>query len=612
MHALDNPSPPPSPPLTLSLFDPYHAAAQESSNDYQADLMSLSINDRTNQDVGNNLPLFSLAPLPVTPSSTNTTTEQPMNIIVEPQNLISFDSFSTPPRVEVTDNAPQPIATLSVDDLLSQSPGALGLAEAPPAELATERYPIPSVVIEEAPPDGTLDDGFPMAVDAEKQDNGAISEMAGIVDQPIVGTAVRHIGDTQADTPSRIQESLTHTSEPAPSPLRRSTRPRKSVTPNINLNPPIARSPALPATPSSARTQVKKRLKSFEPNDEVVNDSQDEDEGIRASPSPASTVVRMRHRSPSKTPMSFKRELGSLSPTSSNLLAGLAFTPAPDNGDGTDAPANPLESSDAQPTFSFSVFAPPSEPAGPSTPMRSAGPVRLASPTKTTTPAKFRMQTSATNNATSTPARRIPISEAIAQGQISPQKAAQLGYKPNGTSSTSVSTPARRVLITEPSAPSNLKSTPLRYASPVRALPAKRGLSTVPVHRAIESVKGKEKALPAQGSSSIVAELPYPLIPLSSRTSPVPPSSTTEGAAPEVTVSRASPAKPALKQVTSKIPRIGRKPYTRPAEPKAGEKSKSATSRLVNQAKVQTQLCSVIAVLTWGVFVYSPFVEAAF
>ncbi|KAF8902106.1 hypothetical protein CPB84DRAFT_1846516 [Gymnopilus junonius] len=571
IHALDNPSPPPSPPPTLSLFDPYHATVPESSTDYQADLMSLSINDNTERDFANPLPIFSLAPLPTTVPPFNAIPEQPTGSAAVQQDLIVFDSFSTPLRSEALANGVAPPSTLSVDDLLSQSPGTF--------DLSTPRPPVdlPLVIVETSEND-KQDVGSPMAVDKDQPCSDEKS------DQPTLSSEGQERGNVQGESVHIQETQATLTPGPIATPLRRSTRPRKSVTPNITPNSPEAR-PMLAAPPSSARTQVKKRIKSFEPNDEVVNDSQDEGEIFRASPSPMPAVVRVRHRSPGKASPSFQRELGSLSPTSSTVLAGLAFTSADESRSDNQAKLPDQEgTSNSQPMFSFSVFTPYSDSAGPSTPLRPTGPVRIASPTKVTSPAKFRIQTPALNDPTNTPARRIPISEAIAQGHISPQKAIQLGFKPNGTPLPSVATPARRVLVSEASAPSTSKSNLLRYASPVKNLPSKKWVSVQTVHKVVESVKGKEKA--SQSSSAIVTELPYPLVPLSS-TTPSAETSSAQAAAHDAVMSKPSPAKPGLKQVTSRIPRIGRKPYARPADPKPGEKARGTNYRLVDQVKVR-------------------------
>ncbi|KAF8959067.1 hypothetical protein BDZ97DRAFT_1761717 [Flammula alnicola] len=464
IHALDNPSPPPSPPTALRIFDPYHTTIQEPTADYQTDLMSLKINDGFEADDENPLFVSSVNAQPI-PLLLSTTASSENDTAAAQEDLISFDSFSTPPmRRNTPDDVARegppfpPHATLSVDDLLSQSPNI-------PNSPSPRPQHVPAVVVE--PPESEAK--FSKETVAETQVPAIVLDHAVPEDEKQQGEAST---TNQADTQSTLAEELLTT------PLRRSTRPRRSVTP---IPIPTPNPLTFIAPPSPAKTQVRKKVTAAVHNEEVVSDSEDEQEDIRLSPSRATppTTIGVRHRSPGKAPFSFRRELGSLSPTSSNLLSALAFNATDEPGGSTDFSENQPEasSSGSQPMFSFSVFAPPNDTAGPSTPIRSTGPVRFASPPKGTSPDKYRIQTPAPGDLLNTPARRIPIAQAIAQGHVSPEKAVQLGFRPNGTPIASVPTPARRVLVSEAAAPSVMKSSNLRIgAKPyARAIDSKAG-----------------------------------------------------------------------------------------------------------------------------------------
>ncbi|KDR81591.1 hypothetical protein GALMADRAFT_263876 [Galerina marginata CBS 339.88] len=565
MHALDNPSPPPSPPPTLSLFDPYHTTVQDTTTDYQADLMSLNISDQPEDDEENPLLVFSvnrqpdhqpIAPLEI--STKDSATQE---------DLISFDSFTTPPaRNAVPDTSVPTVSSLvpqtilSVDDLLSQSPE--------PINSPSPRLQVQIPVVAVSSETGIRDTGSPMAVDDQAFPGEG---------EPLPAPSASVEQQRRDEEPSNsTQTNQILPKELITTPLRRSTRPRRSITPNP---PPSPHPPIFTATPSGARTLVKKKVVNAEPDDEIVSDSQDEAEETERSPSRATpTVIRVKHRSPGKAPLSFRRELGSLSPTSTSVLASLAFTATDPNADFS---VNQAQPSTSQPMFSFSVFAPPVEAtAGPSTPARPTGPIRFASPPKSSSsPTKYRIQTPAPNDPSNTPARRIPIAEAIAQGHISPQKAVQLGFKPNGTPLTSVPTSARRVLISETPAPSTSKHL---NASPSKPLPFQRERSADPIQRGLVPGKGKEKVPPTPNKSSMVSKLPFPLVPTTAPSDETSVSCAQVPTQTDTTKAKSSPLKSSLKQVTSRIPRIGSKPYARTVDLKSGEKVKPTTPRMAN------------------------------
>ena len=571
MHALDNPSPPPSPPLLLSMFDPYHTTVADPSNDYQTDLMSLKISQEPEYDeTSPSAPSATIAPaFPISPSAA---IPPHVNNPVEAQeDLISFNSFSTPPPANTshlgsTLHQPQ---LLSVDDLLSQSPANLS---GPPIQ-----NDVQDVVV--APLESSPSTSHLLSNQSPVPGFSSETDASTVVVPEIIVFGLPN-DDTEQEclsspTMAEAQPISTETF------LRRSTRPRRSVTPSL----PLPTAPTVPmAPPSPARTQIKKKLLNSDLVENVASGSRASLlEGRQQSPSdPApSTTIRVRHRSPGKGPLSFQRELGSLSPTSSNLLSGLGFTASESTN--VDLLANQEEVSVCtQPMSSFSTFPPPTD-AGLTTPNRSSGPVRISSPVKgISSPNKFRIQTPAPNDPKNTPARRIPIAEAIAQGHISPEKSIQMGFRPNGTPLTSTPTPARRVLV------SNLPSHPPPKLNTLRfGKPAKREASGEPRQQAgsLDKGKGKEVQIPSEPSTART-KLPFPLVPSIPAPIEVSASSTVD----VTTKARASPVKSRLKQATSRIPRIGVKPYSRSDNAKVGGgNAKDASTARMGGTKVSNQ-----------------------
>ena len=95
------------------------------------------------------------------------------------------------------------------------------------------------------------------------------------------------------------------------------------------------------------------------------------------------------------------------------------------------------------------------------------------------------------NNPMNTPARGIPIGQAIAHGYVSPPKAAQLGLKPDGTPLTFVQTPARRVSISEHSANPVTRPGGIRFESPWKG--KERELLIEPSSRSFVSRRNERK-----------------------------------------------------------------------------------------------------------------------
>lgn len=514
-RALDNPSPPPSPSAAPRKLNPDFSTSRSEER-----------------------PSSEIRSFPLNSADLN----QPQPSRTQLDDLISFDSFPGTPahgKVNTTRDLfpPEPISS-SVDDLLSRSPG-VSLLDIPSATLSI-------------PP--------PVLVDSDK----VIAEDA-LMRSPCNPTCEGAEGNVGTNNLMPPRDAGVHET---PTPLRRSARARQSVTPQPSAAPNaecalFAPLPKL-AVPSPARTRRKKRASVMLP-EEIVEDSQSEEDIKMLSPTQkVGGVVAGEGRSPGKAGTSFSRELGSLSPASTNVLTQLI----PSTSDGSSR--TDTEFSAPRVMLSFSTLAPFQTTLAPHTPSRFMSPVRFSSPVRASSPAKFRLQAPDPNDTTNTPARRIPVEEAIAQGHLSPQKAALLGYKADAMPRAplfSVSTPARRVLIVDsPVASTSGVRTGFCLGSPVRAsskepkASSQHDVGRGDKQRIVVGSSRPAKVAPATNAnlsapSTQAVKLPFPLVPSVSLSKP------------EEAEKQVAP-KSALKHLTSRIPRMGVKPYARPAEAK--------------------------------------------
>jgi hypothetical protein len=549
MHALDNPSPPPSPTLPLSFFGPYHTTTPQTPTDYQNNLFSLSTSNRSEHHDDN--PLL----LSVINYSKAQTSDSHSNLPsqVTQQDLISLDSI---PTLQTSKEASSILLKESVP--INDCPIPV---KSPRIQ---QTFKIPGSVVE--PPLENLLVESVTALDLASTVGDGGEDFDIVLHNSEPQTGVGHV---------LLQPSGAET------PVRRSPRPRMSVTPNL-VSPVVVFS--LP--PSGARTHIKKKLIGGT-LDECIDDSQEEQdlekEIVRHALSPIASSTR--HRSPTRSSMSFNRVLGSLSPKSTDLLSKLAFASTEEPND---IPSAGKSSFDSQTPFTFSMFPTLPESAPPQTPSRPTGPIRFSSPTRSTSPHKIRLQALEPNNLMNTPARRIPIELGIAQGHVSPQKAAQLGFKPDGTPLTFIQTPARRVLISEHSANPVTKPGGIRFGSPLKGKERERSLESTSrpvVPRRNEREKTAEPsstATLAKSSTMQTERLPFPF-----NSAP----SMSLSTVPEICRGNLPQEKPAnaksyLRQPTSRIPRIGTKPYTRPTTLKSTERNSSILPKRTVDPKV--------------------------
>ncbi|KIJ69444.1 hypothetical protein HYDPIDRAFT_36506 [Hydnomerulius pinastri MD-312] len=319
------------------------------------------------------------------------------------------------------------------------------------------------------------------------------------------------------------------------------------------------------------------------------------------------------------------QKLGSLSPQSADVLTRLL-----PSSHSTSSMEQTLFSADSVPIAPIPTPSTPPRMAASSAPHPNFSqtsvhrPVIAPTPIRpnvigTSSPLKFSFTVEDT---TRTPARRIPVQDALASGTTSVQKALQLSARPDQLQSGRFSTmrapvftrpalvdpshsPAKRVpvadLLASPAKGAQSLGSPTRPAlrarsasvepKPIGPAPARsRSVEPSPtVPRFGDSGKGKESILsklstiPRSG-----AKLPFPLVPGQKSGSDLPHSIPEENEnvemdvgtsdMPQATAGR-SPGKSQLKQPSagSRIPRMGAKPYARPP-PKNGKASTTAAT----------------------------------
>ncbi|KAF7338313.1 C3H1-type domain-containing protein [Mycena venus] len=267
-----------------------------------------------------------------------------------------------------------------------------------------------------------------------------------------------------------------------------------------------------------------------------------------------------------------QRQLGSLSPGSASLLTQLLPSSRP-------SPVR--EQEEPQPAFSFSVFS--ANPAR-TTPVRVSSPVR-ASPerrAKPRSPNRVQFQASSLDDPNRTPARRIPMEQAVARGQISPQKGVQLLAKNVDAAVVSRTpifhippqdSPARRVNVTVvPPSASQSKYQGMRFGSPTRGRSRERSGSVEPrpPWNASAATAGpsdlgasasKSRSSPSRSISAPIkkGKLPFPLTPSGSARPASIPEVDDKVLPPDTDAPAPPPASPLLGII--KVP----KPYARPA-----------------------------------------------
>lgn len=656
LRAWDNPSPPPSPTLKAdSLPTPEELqggevipAVPEEGEEVDAEPTAQITGDSSAAD-------FQALLSGETANDTVEPAGEPCVDDVE-EDLIMFDSFNSPsagPRMRVM--PPTPVRTHdTVDDLLAISPM--------PALISTvdnQALLDPTAAIDI--PEDVVREDTPSVLDEQEV---ALTLSTAASPSPVLPPAkfqpLAALNESQDEAPLVV---LTPTPTPDPDPVpqtppvRRSTRARRSASPFIvalTVSPSKAISISTPGPstpqprPGSATRRRKTKSKDVEVGEtplpqereqggqDAVNEESAKTEDALTIPQSQSMleeltaalanetnseaasqpvpvartnteVMPVEEADRSSTPKAKRRahRLGSLSPTSSQVLDQLV---PPSSSSSLQGPNN------SQPNNN-TIFASASSPF-----LFTPPPVFGQNSTfsGSTTPAAFpsiplRPQASSkAHDITRTPARRVPITEAVAKGSISPEKARDLLIqRPDPTlGSTSNSlfaerapndpprSPAKRVPIEQalntlqsphkskvpvpPSSPVRERSRSVDIPSTPGALRFRRSTSAEPRIPLVKSSKeGLFRKPPSADGPSKPSEpstsLPFPIHSFTSTRLPTSIAEVDE-AAPQPSQSKVTPtavSKPtsSLRQPSvkaeSKIPRPGAKPYARPGQTSA-------------------------------------------
>ncbi|KAI8998697.1 hypothetical protein BD414DRAFT_475812 [Trametes punicea] len=621
LSASGNPSPPPSPPLS----------PQTNSSTYM-DVQLLDISNSTQPQstptATSSCPLIPVEGVtdPDPPLAVRQSTPTPCGLDAgntSQPDLITFDSFSAsnedgrPTATEARDQKPpsaQP-PTSTVDDLLSMSPHS-----PPPGTSGAEISDYASMT-------GASDNATSPQEEMEVADSLIFEVEPSVLSIPTAASSEAKHEDTFA-----VAVELSEDTNP---PLRRSTRPRQSrsslsQTVGTPSNPPNIAAEGLQETINITAEQSQQDSRQDFQTSPVRKRKLHMVPSLPEVPANSNTVG-----SPRRLPRVelARRDLGSLSPVSAAVLQQLlpgtsgesvsrSTTPQPQEGDqGGQSRTEPAPTT--PPVQAANLIFPE---VGPQVDRTTVDIQRPRSPLRPFPPTPFKL-----DDVARTPARRVPVAQAIAEGTYSAQKLPALfsAPRPTGAPGSPVfkrlglddlaRSPARRVPVSEgmlpsPQSPGKGKEV-VRPASPARPVARERqrgssveprpllgrkerGASAEPTTRppALGRRSFFQKPASSDGvpSSSTLARarttLPFPLVP-TQRTHPaIPEADEPESSALHPSSAgdtdvrpKASPLKGAssLRQPSagagSKIPRIGAKPYARP---KAPGKADTAPSKL--------------------------------
>ncbi|KAI0646987.1 hypothetical protein C8Q79DRAFT_1118069 [Trametes meyenii] len=626
LSASGNPSPPPSPPIPpqpgpsvymdVQLLDvedtpqPPNMPTIATLDDHLGPLIPI---EGVPEPIAMSSPVTSRPSSPTPLQHDSADTSQP--------DLIAFDSFSASDNVTSTFHLPQDREALpgdsraaTVDDLLSLSPHP-----AATEPLKTLQVETSDQTTSAQPQDETT---APEAEEMEVENSLTIE-----ADAPVASTVNPDVVPFKEG-----EDPTTETPRESTPPLRRSTRPRKS---RNSLPQTVVTPPQVP------------QAKNNDEHGEETTDPASDHEQLDLQPSPARKrkLKPLPQRdvqniggiiditTPRRMPQAIlaRSDLPDLSPSSTAVLTQLLPKPAGQSASRSTTPqpqeGNPTGTSEAanvpgtppQQAIDFVFPQVGLQGDGEAGIQRARSPLRPFPPS----PLKF--------DDARTPARRVPISQAIAEGTYSAQKLPALFAAPRPTAAPGSPvfkrlalddlprSPARRVPMNEavpvpPPSPGKGKGV-ARAASPVRAAPRERqrsgsaeprpqlgrkerGASAEPTTRPPALGRRPLFLKPAASDGVSVPTfrpaLPFPLV-QPQRLHPAIPEGEEPGPStvrqPAVTTApvqaKASPAKASsLRQPSagagSKIPRIGAKPYARP---KASSKLEAGTSKLPTPAK---------------------------
>lgn len=397
-------------------------------------------------------------------------------------------------------------------------------------------------------------------------------------------------------------------------PLRRSSRPRKSSTPHVlkyaasaDVDEDQTPSPARTTRPDAQTRKTKKgkertpspsKFKEDSGTLEVISQS-----GPLISSERSSDVKTQRRKSSSPIRRVFTRELGSLSPNSAELLSSLVpGTEQVESESGVSTgDLSGAVISNTKPDDSVDPSRQSSEPAPTATSSdkfkdanKGSSPMRIpATPRKPhilTSPFQVRFNTTSLDDPARTPARRVPIEQAVAEGHVSPQKLLRM----QSGSLAPVSMFTGHVM---PVLNMSLKgdSSPARRIVGAPSISGERGSHKASLEKMRQSESpGKQVAvvpmLQKRVKISQSTKLPFPFIVESQQ-------ATSKGKTEKSDdlSQSANQSKSSLKQTSSRIPR--KKPYSRPlvaSTAKDSRKSDSKKSTSKNSAGSSTLKPAVV------------------
>ncbi|KAG6877705.1 hypothetical protein C0993_004800 [Termitomyces sp. T159_Od127] len=488
-RAYDNPSPPPSPSNDFGL------AGLATSSPRPSPLIA-SLCDAAND--GNLEDATPSTPSPVATGSSRNLSPIPPTIPSaslksSPPDLISFESFSSPAPVframSPSISAPRPSHPSAMPDAENQSLGPFNFPSSPKAgETQAVSKPMPA----------SVEDKVGEAMDAEKITENRQEE------QSVLRTL---LSPEEGSHVNAQLMSASHLDESTRTLTKQSSRPRRSVSQYRyqHFDQLITR---LSQTPKMSTGKTRPQS---------IPNLPDQDERTTVEAKNRETEEDQHMNSPPKS--TFFRELGSLSPTSNDLLSSLVTS----SQHSSSFPLTLQPNKEASSLPQRVLFQSSPVPALPQTPRRSSGPIRLSSPSRSAARESNKTQLPAVSldNSFCTPARRIPIEDAIAQGYISPLKGSQLLannsrvgldslHKPLLTIRPNDS-PARRVPVlpevATPVVPKKWEG--MRFGSPTRSSTKERSRSVEPVTSGASKGKVRERGgsvPPPVGTSSSLSK----------------------------------------------------------------------------------------------------------
>lgn len=606
-RAYDNPSPPPSPSIDLGLagfafpsphpFLPHLITSLHDTINGDSRIEDTTPSTPSNVGTGSSR---NLLPLPSITTSTSSKT---------PPDLISFESFSSPApvfrAVSPFNSIPRPSHLSAMPDVNNQALHPFNPSSSPKAG---ETLAVSKPISPPATCDSSRGEDVGKAKDREKA-------------QDLQERSVHH-SLSSTEEGSRVEAQLmsaSHLDEPTRTLARHSSRHRV-VSRYQDFDQLITRL-SQPPKMSPDKTHLQSNPSHLEKDERTTLETRTRDiEEDQGTNSPAKST--------------FCRELGSLSPTSNDLLSSLVTSSQLSSSSSLDC--QPKEAS-SLPQRTFLQSSP--VPALPQTPRRSTGPIRLSSPSRSAQRESIKAQSQAISfdNLLCTPAQRIPIEDAIAQGHISPLKGSQLLasnsragldglHKPLLTIPYNDS-PARRVPVlpeaTTPVVPKKWQG--MRFGSPTRSPSKERSSSVEPAASGASKGKFRERSgsipPPVETSSSLFrtsasgpyssretskpAKLPFPLVP-SRRDIPstIPEEQTVDSPTKPSQASYSSPTKSSLKHTTSRIPTRTAKPYAKPhSNLEAGRGKSSRTDMPTTDSSKSKDVGPKFSHLSFGVLI---------